>query len=373
MMESRTKEILPDEINFTNAKWYTDLTEKYELYRYNLLRIVLLATSLVPVIYMIIDLSKGVSDFLFNYSVPFVLILSLFTALMITRKTILVSKITLITAIVSFIFTLYAPNAGNVSLIIFFCFPPIAFQLSGTRQGVWWILLFAAVSVLVFSLSYFGFLPQLTSRFPNFWNMVLGFIASILISVIIYFSERQHEQEINVMIRSILLDETTKLPNRKALLHSIKKNTDYLFSIVHIQIENFSDLGLIFGYDLPEKTLLSVAEQLKQLKEKFNYTVFCLKGNEFGILLPLTSNDKEEVYRMMANIRYYLLSTPMPWGNTELRMNIQIGGVIFHSSDTDKLTDILSKADVALKSSIDKHAGVTLFENPVQVQMNSDI
>ena len=154
MLDNYTKEILPEDVNFANAKWYTDLTDKYENYRFNLLRIVLLATSLVPVIYMMIDLFKGVTKFLFNYSVPFVFILSLFIALVITRKTVFISKIVLITAIVSFVFTLYAPNAGNVSLIIFFCFPPVAFQLSGTRQGVWWILLFAAVSVLVSSLSY---------------------------------------------------------------------------------------------------------------------------------------------------------------------------------------------------------------------------
>src|SRR5208283_4447779 len=129
MLDKYTKEILPGDIDFANAKWYTDLIEKYENYRFNLLRILLLVITLIPVIYIINDISIGVTKFLFNYSVPFVFLLTLFIALMITRKTDLISKITLITAVISFVFTLYAPNAGNVILIIFFCFPPIAFQL----------------------------------------------------------------------------------------------------------------------------------------------------------------------------------------------------------------------------------------------------
>lgn len=360
MLDRYTQAILPEDINFSNAKWYTDLTEKYENYRYGLLRIVLLATTLVPVIYMIIDLSVGVTKFLFNYSVPFVFTLALLIVLTITRKTDLFSKITLITAIASFVFTLYAPNAGNVSLIIFFCFPPVAFQLSGTRKGVCWIALFAAAAVSVFALSMSDILPPLSSRFPSFANVILAFIATVLISVITYFSERQHEKEINVMIRSILFDETTRLPNKKALVHSIKKNSGYLFSIIHIRI--FREPGLVPGPDLSDKMLLFITEQLRLLKEKFNYTAFCLEGKEFGILLPFMSDDKEEAYRITASIRYYLLSTAKIWENTDLRLNIYIGSVLFRSGGPDKSAEMLSKAETALKTSIDKNTGVTLLE-----------
>ncbi len=360
MLDRNTREILPEDINFTNAKWYIDLIERYEKYRFNLLRILLLATACVPVFYIIIDLLEGVTKFLFNYSIPCVISFLVLIALAITKKTDLFSTITLIAATISFVFTLYAPNAGNVSLIIFFCFPPVAFQLSGTRRGAQWIALFAVVAVSVIGLSISGLVPPLPARFPSYSNIMVGLIATIFISVIIYSSERQHEKEINAMIRSILLDETTRLPNRKALLHSIKKNSDYLFAIIHIEI--FTQPGLVPGPDLSNKMLADVTDQLKLSKERFNYVVFSLEGKDFGILFPLDSNDKEEAYRKMASIRYYLLSTAKGWENSDLRLNILTGGVVFHSGDIDKSLDMLYKAEMALKTSIDKNTGVTLVE-----------
>jgi hypothetical protein len=360
MLNRYTQAILPEDINFADAKWYTDLTEKYENYRFNLLRVVMLAASLAPVVYMVIDLVEGITHFLFNYAVPFVIILAMLIVLSLTRKTDLFSKITLMAAVISFVYTLYAPNAGNVSLVIFYCFAPIAFQLSGTRRGVWWILLFAAASVAVFALSNLGFVPPFSTRFPSFVNVILAGIATVIISMLAYFSERQHEKEIGVMIRGILFDETTRLPNKKALLHSIKRNTDYLFSIIRIGI--FSEPGLVPGPDLSEKLLLLVMEQLRLLKDKFNYSAFRLEGKEFGILLPFGSNDKEEALRKIASIRYYLLSTAKGWENTDFRLNIYIGGVLFRSGGRDRFAEMLSKADTALKTSIDKNTGATLLE-----------
>ncbi len=360
MLDKDTKAILPEDINFSDAEWYTGLVEKYEKYRFNLLRVILGAASLTPVLYLVIDIVEDAARFFLNYAIPFVILLAMLVALWVTRKTDLLSKITLAVAVGGFVFTLYEPNAGNVSLVIFYCFAPIAFQLSGTRRGVWWIALFAAAAVSVFVLSNVGIVPPFSRRFPSLVNVILAFVATVLVSLITYFSERRHEREINYMIRSILFDEATKLPNKKALLHSITRNTDHLLSIVRIEI--CAVPGLLSGPDLSGKMLSYLTDQLRTSKERFNYTVFTLEGNNFGVLSSLDRFDKEEAYRKLAGIRYYLQSTFREWRNTDLRLNIFVGGVMFNVSGPDRAAEMLSKAETALNTSIYENIGVTLLE-----------
>ncbi len=361
MLSRIITKIVPDEFNFHNAEWYRELRSNYDRYRYTLLCILLLTASMIPVMFAVLDIMKGETSFLFNYTIPFIYLVVLLITLVITKKTDILATIAVASCIISFVLTLYLPNSRHVSLVIFYCFPPIAIQLRGTRKGALWIAIFITTAVLLYTLQYYGNIPPWNVEFPSNINIILAGVALFFISLLTFFGERQHEKGIDTIIRSILFDETTRHPNKTMLLHSIKKNTDYLFAI--ISIVNFNDLGLIFGYDLSDEILLFCSKQLGQWKDQFNYTIYRLKGNEFGILLDLERDDRKEAYLKMKEIRRLLQSTAMPWKNSELRLNIHIGGVAFNSGMLGESSDILSKADLALKSSIENHKGVTLFEN----------
>jgi len=361
MLSNIIKNILPEDFDHVDADWYTALKDKYDRYRFNLLRIILLVTSLIPVFYAILDLLKGETAFLINYSIPFVFLITLFIILITTEKTDIIAMVAIGTCIISFILTLYLPNSRNVSLVIFYCFPPLAFQLRGTRRGVFWIALFMTVAIAMYILQNAGYIPSWQIKFPSRVNTVLAGVALFFISVLTFFGELQHEKAMKTIIRNILFDETTLHPNKKVLLHSIRENTVYLFAIIHIV--NFNELGLIFGYNLSDEILLFCSKQLEKWQDRFQYTIYRLKGNEFGILLKLDSEDREEAHRKTSEIRRLLQSTTMPWKHTELRLNINIGGVVFNSGKAGEASDILSKADLALKSSSENHRGVTLFDN----------
>ena len=369
MLSRIIQKILPGEFIFHNARWYRDLRSNYDRYRYTLLCVILSAASLVPVLYAILDLTKGVTAFLVNYSIPFVFLIALVIVLVTTKKTGIISIVAIVSCIISFALTLYLPNARHVSLVLFYCFPPVAIQLRGTWRGTIWVVIFFATAALLYLLQLYGFLPPWNVVYPSNVNILLAGVALFFISVLTFFGEWQHEKAIDTVIRSVLFDETTRYPNKKVLINSIRKDTNYLFAIV--SIVNFNDLGLIFGYDLSDEILLFCSRQLDHWRDLFNYTIYRLKGNEFGILLDLGDEDRKEAYLKMKELRRLLQSTAMPWKNSELRLNIHIGGVAFHSGKPGESSDILSKADQALKSSIENHKGVTLYENHDHVKTSA--
>lgn len=369
MLNRITKKLLPEDFTYLHAEWYKALRNKYNNYRYRLLRVILIVTSLIPVFFMILDIVKSDTRYLLNYIIPFICIVTLLVLLEVTKKIDILATIAVICCIIGFTLTLYLPNSRHLSLLIFYCFPFIAFQLRGTKVGALWIVLFIMVAALLYVFQYTGFLPPWRVRFPDNINVVLAAVALALISLITFFGERQHERAINTIIRKILFDETTRHPNKTVLLHSIKKNTNYLFAI--IQIVNFNELGLIFGYDLSDEVLLFCSRQLSQWKNEFNYTIYRLKGNEFGILMRLDRCDRGEAYQKMSDLQRLLQASPMPWKNSELRLNIHIGGVAFCSDEVEQSADILSKADLALTSSIENHKGVTLFENHEHIKTSA--
>ncbi|MBP7735148.1 MAG: EAL domain-containing protein [Spirochaetes bacterium] len=369
MLSNIVKNILPEDFDNLDADWYTALKVKYDRYRFNLLRIILIVTSLIPVFYAVLDIYRGQTAFLVNYAIPFVFLITLFLILVTTRKTNIIAITAMVACVISFILTLYLPNARQISLVIFYCFPPIAFQLRGTRKGVAWIALFMTVAVAMYILQSAGYIPSWQVKYPSRVNVLLAGVALFIISLMTFFGELQHEKSMKTIIRNILFDETTRHLTKKMLPLSIRKNNDYLFAI--ISIVNFNDLGLIFGYNLSDEILLFCSKQLDLWKDHFKYTIYRLKGNEFGILLVLGKDRREEAIQKMKVIRRLLQSTPMPWKDSELRLNIHIGGVVFHSGMQGESLDILSNADQALKSSIENHRGVTLYENHDHVKTSA--
>jgi len=291
MIQKLLEDLLPGEYDFGKTEWFADLEQKYTRYRYTLMLTLIASASLIPLILAIGDLARGNADFMVNYAVPFAFLALLFISLRATKNIRVFSMLTMLTCMAGFVLTLYLPNNRNVAILVFFCFPPMAFQLYGTKRGARWIAVFFASVLLLYALHVSGYGPPWAVELPHANNMLLGCISLVLISIITYFGGRQHEKNMEIILRSIFYDETTGLPNRKALSHYSWKEQRYLFAIIHI--ENFSDLGLLFGYDLSDEILLFFSRQLEKWKPRFNYMVFRLKGNEFGILFPLGDAERE--------------------------------------------------------------------------------
>lgn len=361
MKNKLLENLFPEDCGRGKTEWFRDLEKKYLHYRYGLILILIASAALIPLTFAITDMAQGNTAFIVNYAIPFAFLAVSFILLVVSKNIKAFSILTMVTCIAGFVLTVYLPNNRNVAILIFFCFPPVAFQLYGTRKGALWIIIFFSVALSLYALHASGYGPRWEMVLPTNNNLLLGGLSLFMISILTFFGERQHEKNTDTIIQSILYDETTHLPNRKALTNYTWKKSHYLFAIIHI--ENFSDLGLLFGYDLSDDILLFFSKQLVKWKVNFNYTIFRLKGNEFGILMLLDDNSKEEALVKMTDIRKLLLSKSMPWEHSELRLNIHIGGVVFHSDEAEDSGIILSKADMALKSSLEHHRGVMIFEN----------
>jgi EAL domain-containing protein (putative c-di-GMP-specific phosphodiesterase class I)/GGDEF domain-containing protein len=359
MIKKYIQKIIPDDFKYSKTEWFKSIENELESYRFNLILILMITASLIPIFLIIYDIAHSRFSNLINYSIPVVILIISMIVLLKTRNCKLFSFLCIFICLIGFILTIFLPNARNIYIVIFMCFIPIAFQLSGSKKGAFWALLFFSLAIIVFLLHEFGLFTDWNIRL-RFNDVLVSFLSLVFMFIITYFGERETEKKMETIIKNMLFDESTKLPNRKVLIHSIKENTQYLFAIIFI--ENFGNLGLIFGYDLSDEILLFFSKQLEKWKDIYNYSIFRLKGNEFGILLPTEDFDKEESMEKLKQLWILLQSTTMPWENTELRLHILIGGVLFNSSEKGA-EDFLSKADIALKSSIETHQGVTLFED----------
>ena len=204
------------------------------------------------------------------------------------------------------------------------------------------------------------------NRFGAFgtWNITLTF-QQIIIAVIIFgivfvlglAGERQKEHYIDQLVMQLSYDVATKLPNREVLIHSIPKDRQFLFAIVHI--ENFGELGTIFGYEMLDEILQFISRYLQQWSREFNYSLYRLRGNDFGLLIPRAGMDGPEAEVLLNRICSALRREFMAWGKLNIHLNIKLGASFVE--DASRI-DFLSKADLALKDGIRSHRAVSLYK-----------
>ncbi len=107
------------------------------------------------------------------------------------------------------------------------------------------------------------------------------------------------------------------------LIHSIPKDRKFLFAIVHI--ENFGELGTIFGYETLDEILQFISGYLQQWSREFNYSLYRLRGNDFGLLIPRDSMARAASEALLNRICAALRREFMAWGRLNIHLNIKLG------------------------------------------------
>lgn len=284
-----------------------------------------------------------------------VLFFAIGSAFLIRRTIRATTNIFLFSTITGFILTLFCDWTHPAGTLIFFSFPLIAHELSGARAGWRWSASFFILSLASYFGLISGILPLQYQPLPM--EQILVFASAyVFITAIIQAGERQQERYLSDTVRKILYDETTQLPNRHVLVQSLSCDREYLFAIIHI--ENFSDLGVLFGYELSDIILQSVAVDLVRWGEILGYTAYRLKGNEFGILFqsePSTFPAVSDPIDALCSLFHHYRLT---WEERELGIGVKIGAVVV---GPDEYGEMLSRADIALKTGIKSHHEVTFF------------
>lgn len=148
----------------------------------------------------------------------------------------------------------------------------------------------------------------------NFHRFLLLHIDVIYYATIIRQDILQHFTKEELV--SISIDALTHLPNRFALL-SDTQGLDTDTSLFLFNIKDFAKINLLFGQEIGDKVLKSVAHLLLECKECSK--VYRIYGDEFGVLLK-SKNAYESIQKLIT----LLESTPHP-KNTNL-VNIALYG-----------------------------------------------
>lgn len=356
MLSKKLRDSLPEGFRYRETGWYNAISGITEKSHRMLLLVGLLTAAVASIGYIVIDLIQRDTQYLGYYLFSLAAAVALLVTLLKIGRTSTLAVPAIVFLIVGFGITAFLPNSRDIYLLLFLCFPLLVLQAMGVRRGSLWTAVFFAAVLATFGLNRIGV-------FGN-WNITLTLqqiiIALIVFAVIFILSlagERQKELYIDQLVMQLSYDDATKLPNREVLIHSIPKDRQFLFAIVHI--ENFGELGTIFGYEMLDEILQFISRYLQQWSREFNYSLYRLRGNDFGLLIPRAGMDGPEAEVLLNRICSALRREFMAWGKLNIHLNIKLGASFVE--DASRI-DFLSKADLALKDGIRSHRAVSLYK-----------
>jgi len=99
-----------------------------------------------------------------------------------------------------------------------------------------------------------------------------------------FFKIKKYE---GMLYYKLNFNSLTTLPNRNKFLESI---TNKKRVIVLINIDKFKEINFYFGSEIGDELIKEVANRLKKLKKEYNFKLFHLDIDEFGLLF----NDKDK-------------------------------------------------------------------------------
>jgi len=150
--------------------------------------------------------------------------------------------------------------------------------------------------------------------------------------------KQKYEKSQNELINRYYTDTLTNLPNRNKLVEDIKEHN----SLILLDIDDFSDLNDIYGFEFGDKVLNHVKDFLKK---KFQ-NVYRIGSDTFAILLKREVTEKDLKELLNEQIKF-----------NDIKINFTVGA----SNSNDKL---LETAESALK--------VTLTDSSTKYKLYDD-
>jgi len=140
-----------------------------------------------------------------------------------------------------------------------------------------------------------------------------------------------------------LTDKLTGLCNRLKLIEDLedKKNV----KLILINIDSFKEINDVYGYEIGDKILKTLAERLKSFVSNHNLQVYKLSGDEFALLVD--RYFPQNAFEMLINgLIYYIESNPIEIDDYSIKIDINLG---IDDSTEGNCKNLIEKADMALK------------------------
>jgi EAL domain-containing protein (putative c-di-GMP-specific phosphodiesterase class I)/GGDEF domain-containing protein len=336
--------ILPVEYKYKQTDWYKKISSDTTLNKRRVLIISYVSTLFFPASFLIIDLSAGETGYIINYTIPLIILTGILIYILFIKSSELIITITIAIAFTGFFLSVYLPQGRQVSIFIMIVFTPFVFNLTGLIRGAVWSLLFFSAVLLSIILHSHSIIPEWNLVFSDY-HLLMIILSMIITFVLVFSGQMQNEKHLGNLIKNLIFDSATKLPNKETMIKSFPRNSGFLLGIVRIQ--NFSAISSIFGYEIGEKILLFVAKNLNNIARRDGYSCYKLLGHEFGIII----HDKSEVLsdlgidNFLTLLWFELQSIKLIERDQEFCPSFRIGGAVISAEYT---SDALSRADIAL-------------------------
>ncbi|MDM8527256.1 EAL domain-containing protein [Anaerolineales bacterium HSG24] len=148
-----------------------------------------------------------------------------------------------------------------------------------------------------------------------------------------------------------LHDTLTGLPNRAMFMHHLenvvqqaKDNSNYLFAMFFLDLDNFKLINDTFGHPVGDKLLVVVSHRLQECIRP-NDMVARLGGDEFVILLD-NIHDINDVVGVSSRIQKRL-ADPIKLNNRQMFVTVSIG-IATNQKPYQQAEDVLRDADTAM-------------------------
>jgi len=352
----------PRSNHYSGEDWYLQLKKRKDRFQKRLFRSVILGAAFIPMFIILGGFMLNRATHIYaNVLVSFLFFAGYFLSERFASR--LFYRIS-----IGIIYTMVLASALwaliPLYLIIIVVFPILGIQLFGRREGVILSLLFPLSQIIV---SQFFNKSAFVANNPEY--LVFCLIAYAMVLVLNLVIERHHSHNLEHLINNILIDKVTMLPAQKVLKSHCSALDNGLFVIV--KIANFSELGLIFGYELSDTVLVHVARFLQELGLSMNFTVYRLRGHEFGILKPFGFDDDghtpEKASSFLLTLNRKMENLVINWKDSHLTLYIVLGGTVVHKANQE---EYLSQADLAVKEGMETHVPVVLYTEESTVKDN---
>lgn len=366
MLERKFAKVGLSRFDFKKTGWYQTIRNENRNYKYTLMRNALLCALTIPLFLGFLAILTRNNTLVPNYAISLACLLVLAVVLM-RFKQVKFTVVSFLTVPFPALFcALYLPGGYNVHRLLLVVYPLLAIQLRGSREGSLWFAGYMASFVAMYSLSAAGLLPPWNPYvpLPNFLGLVL---TSSLVYIFAFASERRQESLVGTLSDRFVFDESTGLPGKDVLVHSIDPSCSYLFAI--IKIENYSDLVALFGYEFSDTITQFASRKLVKYENRFNYKTYLLKYNEYGILIEQDrSMDIVDSAQYLSEVIKALEIESLPWERDRINLVYRVGGAIVSPGEA---LSPLTKADIALKKAERGHSVITIFDNDTTEKENA--
>jgi diguanylate cyclase (GGDEF)-like protein len=153
------------------------------------------------------------------------------------------------------------------------------------------------------------------------------------------------------LIHNVCHDSLTGMPNRVLFIEHLKnsflqskKNNDYLFAVLFLDLDRFKIVNDSLGHLVGDKLLINTANRLKSCLRDDD-TLARLGGDEFVILLKNISQLDDAIE--IANRIQDAVSAPFHFDDLEVFTSLSIG-IALSDSEYQNSEDILRDADTAM-------------------------